>query len=323
MFKIWFERALPPQYAHFLKDSAEIIAVAANTPEDPFGALPEAQALVVGVRYEYDGAVMDQAPKLQAICRTGVGYDNIIVRDATERGIIVCNTPDAPTISTAEHTIMLMLAVTKCLKTSETAIRAGKKDLFNEFKGIELFEKSMGIVGLGRVGGHVAKIAAGLGMRVMAYDPHISAETAALKDATLVESLEELFNQADILSLHLPYTPESRHLINAETLKLMKPGSYLINCGRGGLIDEAALLEALESGHLAGVGLDVFDPEPPQVDNPLLKLEQVVATPHISSATDAGRARLWGTAINQAIQVLRGEQPPHAVNLEAWPPKRR
>jgi D-3-phosphoglycerate dehydrogenase len=175
------------------------------------------------------------------------------------------------------------------------------------------------LVGLGRIGSRVAKFAQAIGMIVSAFDPLISSERAAELGVELSPSLEALLAGSDVISLHLPATPETRRLINAERLAQMKPGAYLINAARGALIDEAAVLHALESGHLSGFGADVFDPEPPNLDNPLLYREDVVATPHIASATAASRDRLWRGAITQALQVLRGEKPPNLLNPEVWP----
>jgi phosphoglycerate dehydrogenase-like enzyme len=154
---------------------------------------------------------------------------------------------------------------------------------------------------------------------VVAYDPFVTPEQAAALGVELAPTLEALLSTADIVSLHAPYTAETRHLINAQTLAQMKPGSYLVNAARGGLVDEAALLAALESGHLAGAGLDVFDPEPPRRDHPLLLRDDVLGTGHVAGATPAGKDRLLEGALRQALQVLRGERPPYLINPEVWP----
>jgi D-3-phosphoglycerate dehydrogenase len=194
-----------------------------------------------------------------------------------------------------------------------------KINFHSEYNGLELYERRLGLIGMGRIGSRVAKIALALGMSVVGFDPFISAERANELGVELAPTLEAALHTADIVSLHLPLTPETRGLINAERLAQMKPGAILINAARGGLVDEAALFDALESGHLWGAGLDVFDPEPPSADHPLLARDDVIATPHIASGTGVGQDRLWHTAITQALQVLRGERPPHLVNPEVWP----
>jgi D-3-phosphoglycerate dehydrogenase / 2-oxoglutarate reductase len=187
------------------------------------------------------------------------------------------------------------------------------------YTAVELHGRRLGLVGMGRIGSHVARIAQGMGMEVAAYDPYLTPEKAAESRIILVDTLEALLNSADVVSLHLPLTPDNYRFMNAERFAQMKPGAIFINTARGGHVDEAALLAALESGHLFGAGLDVTDPEPPDPDNPLLHRLDTVITPHIASGTQAGKRRIYATALEQALKVLRGEQPPHMVNSEVWP----
>jgi D-3-phosphoglycerate dehydrogenase len=302
-FKIWFERAIPSRYAPMLDG----VATAASDPS-------EADGIVAGSRVAYNADFFQKAPALRVVSRTGIGYDNIRVLDATAHRIAICNAPDGPTISTAEHTIALIFAVTKKLKQCARDLTSPEKqDFFNNFEGVELAGKTLGLVGYGRIGRRVASIAKAVGMRVIVYDPFIQGDQVERS-----ASLDELLAIADVVSIHAPLTDETRHLINAGKLKSMKRGSILINCARGGIVDETALLESLESGHLLGAGLDVFEKEPPSPDHPLLSRVDVVATPHIASATDSGKDRLWTTAIAQVLQVLRGERPPHLINPEVW-----
>jgi len=267
---------------------------------------------------------MDRAPRLRVIARTGVGYDNVTVADATSRGIAACYTPDAPTIATSEHAIALLLATVKQLKRSNQAMLRGEKsDYMNEFSGMELYQHRLGLVGLGRIGGRVAQMAKALGMAVAAYDPFVTPARAAELGVELVSSLEGLLGISDVVSLHVPMGPQTRHMMNAERFAQMKPGAYLVNAARGGLVDESALLAALESGRLAGAGLDVFDPEPPPPDHPLLARGDVIATPHVGGATAEGRRRVWEGAIAQVLQVLRGERPPHLLNPEVWDKRKK
>ncbi len=310
---------MPDVYAPMLEGFAIAIGPTSADSDQPLAGLADAQAIIAGSRVRYDGALMDQAPGLRVIARSGIGIDNLSLPDATARGVAVCNAPDGPTISTAEHAIALLMAATKFLKRNENSLRDGRKhDFFGENQGLELAGQQLGLVGMGRIGSRVARVARAMDMNVVVYDPYISAERAAELGVTLVPTLEALLSTSDVVSLHLPATPETRHLINARSLARMKPGAFLINTARGALIDESALIQALDSGRLAGVGLDVFDPEPPDFENPLLHRDNVIATPHVASATGAGKDRLWRTAIAQAIQVLRGERPPHLLNPEVW-----
>ncbi len=319
MYRIWCERSVPAEFRSLL-DGVEVI----EPGEAPFSVhldnVASADAVIATARVRYDGSFMDRAPHLRVISRTGIGLDNFVIADATARGIAVCYAPDAPTISTAEHTIALLMAVARDLKRIERLAREGGPiDFHTAYQGRELNGLRLGLVGLGRIGGRVATMARGIGMEVTAFDPLVAPERARELGVALSPTLDDLLAQSDIVSLHLPLTDETRHLIDAQRLARMKQGAILINAARGGLVDEAALLDALDRGHLFGAGLDVFEQEPPRPDHPLLHRDNVVATPHIASGTAAGKVRLWTTAINQALQVLRGERPPHLVNPEVWP----
>ncbi len=323
MYRIWFERKLPQEHAHLIAGVAEPIGFAVAPADDSLAAIERADAVIASAKIVYDGALMDRAPSLKVIARTGVGYDNISVPDATARGICVCYTPDAPTISTAEHAVALMLAAVKQLKRYNRAmLEAPTADHITDYYGLELYGRRLGLVGLGRIGSRVAQFARALGMTVAAYDPFISPARAADLGVELAPSLEALLRQSDVVSLHVPAGPETRHLINAERLAQMKPGAYLVNAARGALVDEAALLEALDRGHLSGAGLDVFDVEPPPAEHPLLARDDVIATPHLAGPSPAGRQRMWEGAISQALQVLRNERPGYLLNPDVWPVRR-
>jgi phosphoglycerate dehydrogenase-like enzyme len=252
-----------------------------------------------------------------------MGTDNISLPDASARGILVCYAPQAPSISTAEHAVTLLLAVAKRLKPVGRSLQQGEKtDYFTDYDGIELHGLTLGLVGIGHIGGRVAGIARALGMSVVAFDPYAPNDRARALGVELAPDLDALLQTADAISLHAPLTAETRHLIDAHTLARCKHGVILVNTARGGLVDEAALLAALEQGRVRGAGLDVFETEPPSPDNPLLQRDDVVATPHIAGATGASKDRLWRTAITQALQVLREERPPHLANPEVWLAKR-
>jgi len=322
-FRFWFERQLPSEYAELLEGSAVIIGNEESS-RARLDAIVDAHAIVASARVRYDGDLMDQIPGLRVISRTGMGLDNVVIDDATARGIAVCNVPDGPTVSTAEHTIALMLAVAKELAPAGRALREGRGDYFNEYQGIELAGLRLGVVGFGNIGSRVAALAKALDMDVIVYDPFVDAAEMAALGVECATDLDTLLATADVVSLHAPLTDATRLMIDQRALARMKRGSILVNAARGGLVDEPALLAALESKHLRGAGLDVFQTEPPDPKDQLLWRDDVVATPHVAGATGASRDRLWRTAIAQALQTLRGERPPHLVNpasingLETW-----
>ncbi len=259
---------------------------------------------------------MDLAPDLRVISRTGIGYEKVDVAAATERGIAVCNTPDAPTISTAEHAAALMLAVAKNVKRSESELKGGGSDFYARHTGIELEGLTLGLVGFGRIARRFAMIARGLGMDIAAFDPYLGA--AEFRDTIRCDTVEQLAATSDVLSLHIPLTADNANLVDADLLAAMKPGSVLINTARGGLVDLAALEASLDSGHIFGAGLDVTDPEPLSPDHPLLHRLDVVVTPHVAAGTTGAKRRIFHTAFDQVMQVLNGAKPPYLVNPEVW-----
>ena len=322
MPKIWFEAKVPDEFRDMFEDVACGIAPGDQVANDPFHRLDEADAVMAGGR-TYDGAAMDRAPRLLIIARTGVGYDKVDVDAATARNIAVANAPDAPTVSTAEQAVTLMMTVARNIKrvTNELdrMLESGvRKNLWGEYVALEMDQKQLGLVGLGRIGGHVSGIARAIGMKVVAYDPYISDDRFQQLGVDKANSLPELLGASDFVSLHLPLNDKTCQIMNAEHFDQMKPGAVFINVSRGGHVDETALAAALDRGHLFGAGLDVTDIEPPTADNPLLGRDNVVITPHVASATVVGKRRLVVHALEQALQVLRGEQPPHLINPEVW-----
>ena len=319
MFRIWFERDMPDHVAATIAALATPIGPGTATPADLLSSVGEADAIIASSLVTYDRTAMDRAPSLRVIARTGIGVDKIDLGAATGRGIAVCNTPDAPTISTAEHTITLMLSVGKRVPGAQAALRNGGRDFFGSHEGREVSGKVLGLVGVGRIGATVARMARGLSMTVIAHDPYVEATALSEAGIRTVDTLDQLLAEADVVSLHLPLTSETEYLINAERITLMKPGAILVNTARGGLVDHDAMLVALDSGRLFGAGLDVTDPEPLPPNHPLLHRDDVVVTPHVAAATVAGKARLYESAVTQALQVLRGEYPKHLVNPDVWP----
>ncbi len=319
MFKIWFD-APPPSSCQALLEGVEVLE-----PSSGLERSAEAEAFICPGNVRYDGARMDLAPKLRVIARLGVGYENIDVAAASARRIPVVYAPDASTVSTAEHTWALILAVAKKVIPANRTLRAAGWDAWfqAEGPGLELFGRTLGVVGLGRIGSRVAQIGRAFEMHVLAFDPYATHNHAESLGVALVPSLEILLGEADIVSLHAPATAEARRMMDAQRFAQMKPGAIFVNVSRGALVDEAALIDALRRGHLAGAGLDVFAEEPISPDHPLLAFDNVVVSPHIASYTTAGHHRIWETTIRQALQVLRGERPPHLLNPEIWASRRR
>ena len=319
---IWFERKPPAVVLSMIAGVATELGRLADSPGDPFSGAAEADAVLAG-GMALDGATMDRAPRLRIIARNGIGYDNVDVQAATKRGILVCNAPDAPTVSTAEHAIMLLMATTKELRIVDHRMRAGQcRDFFSVNNALELAGLRLGLVGMGRIGARVARFGQAIDMDVSAYDPALDPARFAELGVRRVTTLEQLLAESDVVSLHLPATPETRNLMNATRIDGMKAGAVLINASRGALIDEDALLAALKSGHLRGAGLDVYQVEPPAPDHPLLQLDNVIATPHVASATTVGRLRLWTAAAEQILEFFAGRRPKHLINAEVWDARR-
>ncbi len=323
MYKIWFEGAVLDDYRHMFERVAQGIGPGEQVERDPYHNLELAHAVLAGGRV-YDAAALERAPRLLLISRSGVGYDTVDVAAASARDIAVVNAPDAPTVSTAEQAVTLMMTVARGIKRVENELnrmlQTGRPTRFRaNYVAYELDKKRLGLVGLGRIGGHVAGIARAIGMKVAAYDPYIADERFRELGVEKAPSLDSLLSGADVVSLHLPLTEETYKLMNAQRFAQMKPGAIFVNVSRGGHVDEAALTAALDSGRLFGAGLDVTDPEPPLAGNPLLGRDNVVITPHVASATVVGRRRLVVHAMEQIVQVLQGERPPHLINPEVWP----
>jgi phosphoglycerate dehydrogenase-like enzyme len=264
--------------------------------------LDRADAVIAGATRPWNAATFALAPRLTVISRVGVGYDNVDLAAAASAGVIVCNTPTAPMVSTAEHTMALLLAVTKQLPQHSERARQG---LSGEPAGrsLELEGRVLGLVGIGRIASRVAVAAQALGMQVIATDPGV--DEAPVAGIELV-ALGDLLARSDVVSLHAPALPATIHMIDAGALAAIKPGAYLVNCARGVLVDHDALLDAIDRGHLAGAALDVTEPEPLPAGHPLLERANVLVTPHIASATVAGRRRLYEHSIENALSVLAG-----------------
>jgi D-3-phosphoglycerate dehydrogenase len=277
-------------------------------------ALAEADAIVIRSGTQLTAEVLRDQSRLKAIVRAGVGVDNIDVPAATRQGIVVMNTPGGNTVSTAEHTLAMILALSRNIPQAHASLKAGKWDR-GKFTGTQLEGKTLGIVGLGRVGLAVAKRAQGFGMKVVGFDPFLSVERALELGVESVPRLDDLWGRCDYLTLHTPLSDETRNLINARALAQMKPGVRIINCARGGLIDEPALVEALNAGQVAGAAIDVFEPEPPPADHPLVNHSQVIVTPHLGASTEEAQVSVAVEAARLLIDFFQRGQVRFSVNM--------
>jgi len=271
-------------------------------------------ALVVRSETKANAKVIEAAHKLKLIGRAGVGVDNVDVDAATRRGIIVMNTPGGNTISTAEHAFSLMVSTARNIPQADASVKSGKWDR-KTFVGVELYNKTLAILGMGRIGTEIARRAIAFGMRVLAYDPYLSPSRARSLQVELVEKLDDILPQADFITMHMPLTAETKYMLNKERLAKTKKGVRIVNCARGGLIEEAALIDALRSKHVAAAALDVFEKEPLPADVPLRELPNLVLTPHLGASTAEAQE---GVGIEIAEQIkaalLHGEIR-NAVNM--------
>jgi D-3-phosphoglycerate dehydrogenase len=271
-------------------------------------------AIVVRSATKLDASLIERAERLRVIGRAGVGLDNVDVDAATRRGIVVANTAESTVISAAEHTIALLFALARNVPQAQAALAAGTWAR-ERFAGVELAGKTLGVVGLGRIGRQVARRGLGLGMRVVAYDPFVAAERFRELGVEPAATLDDVFAAADIVTLHLPLNDQTRHLLDADAFARMRGGVRIINAARGGLVDEAALVDALRSGKVAGAALDVFETEP--YSGPLLGLDQVVTTPHLAGSTTEAQDRAGVMIAEQVVAALDGQIVQTAVNIPA------
>jgi D-3-phosphoglycerate dehydrogenase/(S)-sulfolactate dehydrogenase len=286
-------------------------------PEELEALIAEYEGLAVRSATKVTARVLDKAARLRVVGRAGVGVDNVDLNAATRRGVVVMNTPGGSAVTVAELTLAHMLALARHVAQATASVKAGKWEK-KRFQGHELSGKTLGVVGIGNIGSVVVERCRGLRMWVVAYDPFISPDAAAKLGVTLV-SLDELWAQADVISLHVPLTDQTRNLVDAKALAKMKKGALLVNCARGGVIDEAALAAALASGHLGGAALDVFEKEPPAPDNPLLKLDTFVCTPHLGASTEEAQAAVAVAVAEQIAEYLTQGVARNAVNLPSVP----
>jgi D-3-phosphoglycerate dehydrogenase len=276
------------------------------SPEDLMKSLAGVQAIIVRGRTKVTADVFAAAPDLKVVGRAGVGVDNIDLKAAKAKNVVVVNAPQSTTLAVAEHTIALLLSLARQIPLADSGLRKGEW-LKKKLEGFELAGKTLGIIGMGRIGSAVAARATAFGMTCVGYDPQLSNDEIAKRGAQPAD-LDTVLRRADVLTLHVPLTPETRGMISAEKLGQMKRGAYIVCTARGNLIDETALLAALESGQIAGAALDVFATEP-VTDSPLVKHPKVVCTPHVAAQTAEAQERAARDIAEEILTVLKGETP--------------
>ena len=301
-----------------LKSEAEVVYL----PQLPGRTLTDeiGEAHAVAVRVAKIGRdLLEQAKNLLIIAKHGVGYDNIDVETATQKRIVVVNTPEANAESVAEHNLGLMLSLAKKLCTSDRVLREDGLERREDYIGTELKDKKLGLIGLGRIGSELArKCRIAFNMNIISYDPYVPKEKADRLGYTKVEKLGDVLQEADYVVICVPLTKETTNLIGSRELGLMKTHAFLVNSSRGGIVDEAALYDHLMKGKIAGAAMDVFLQEPPLPDHPLLSLDNFVATPHIAGMTVEAMTRMAITVAEEILRVFRGERPKYPVNPQVY-----
>lgn len=298
------------------KENFEVRELPGLKEEELMKEIPSYDALIIRSGTKVTSRVIEKAKRLKVIGRAGTGIDNIDIETATRKGIMVMNTPEGNTISAAEHTIALLLALSRNIPQAYLSLKQGKWER-KKFMGTEVYGKVLGIIGLGRIGSEVAKRARGLGMKVLAYDPFISPEKAEEMGVTLLP-LKELLPRVDWLTVHTPLTPQTRHLLGRKELSLLKKGVGVINCARGGIIDEKALYEVIKEERIKGAALDVFEEEDPTKIS-LLELNSVIGTPHLGASTLEAQKRVSVDICSQVADALKGRGIRNAINVPAFP----
>ena len=324
----WFDDGKRPNVADSLEKERDITLhrLVFNGPKsDNWGAMSASHAYCITStrqelpeEYRCNAALIERCPDLLAVSTSGAGYDTVDVAACTAAGVLVVNQSGGNADAVAEHTVAMMLSLTKNIPQTDRSVRAGKRAPRESFKGWNARGRTVGVVGIGNVGSRVARICGlGLQMKVLACDPYLTAEQVQARGATKVD-LATLLAESRFVSIHCPYDDETRNMIGARELNAMQAGSYLITTARGGIVDENALAKALESKHIAGAGVDVWIEEPPPLTHPLLAFDNLIATYHTAGITHDSRNNMADWNAQQLAGILRGERPPRLINPDAW-----
>jgi len=317
--KVLINKPIHSDAIALLSQEVEVITPFQASAAEIVQMLPEMQGMILCAGMKMQAKEMEIAKNIEVIGRHGAGLDIVDVAEATHRKIPVVFTPMGPTESTAEHAFLLMMAAARKLTYLDRETRKGNFHVRDEVVGFELDNASVGVVGFGHIGKRFAEMCRdALHMKVFVFDPFISRDKVENWGAIYMDNMLEMAKEVDIISLHVPATAETNHLIDAKVLEALGPGGFLINASRGPVVDEKALIAALQNNTIAGAAVDVFDPEPPKTDNPLFQLDNIVLTPHLASFTDQGRRRMGMMVAEDVLRVLRGEKPMYPANPELF-----
>lgn len=320
MYKVLVSDPLSKEGLEILEKAKDIeVDVKTGLKEDELvSIIGEYDALIVRSQTKATANVINAAEGLQVIGRAGVGLDNVDIEAATKKGIVVMNAPGGNTVSTAEHTMAMMMALSRNIPQADASLKKGEWDS-KRFKGVELCGKVLGIIGLGRIGSYVAKLAKAFNMNIIAYDPFISKDKAARMEIELAEK-DEVLKRSDYITFHVPLSDETRHIIGEREFGIMKPGVRIINCARGGIIDEDALCKAMTEDKVAGCALDVYENEPPK-DSPLMELSNFIGVPHLGASTVEAQINVGVEMAHQVVDALSGGPVRNAVNIHQVDPE--
>lgn len=315
--KFVMTQAVCPQGMELLKDKATVYVADNADPNNYLDQMQDADALIVRIA-KCDAKAIAGSPNLKVIGRTGVGYDSVDVAEATKRGIPVVITPGANNRSVAEHAVAMMFALAKNLYEGQKEMCAGNWKIRDAKKAFELEGKTVGVIGLGAIGRETAKICQGCGMKIAGYDPFLPKEKIEALGAAYYASYDDLLKISDIVTIHVPLTEDTRNMIARAQLEMMKPTALLINCSRGGIVNEADLVEALKNGVIAGAGTDVYCNEPPKVSDPLLNCPNLIVSPHSAAQTREAVIKMAQMCVNGCLAVCRGEKWPYVADKSVY-----
>ncbi len=295
-----------------LKEVAEVVVDTSITPEELANTIHEYNGIIVRSRTKLTADIIEKADNLQIIARAGVGVDNIDLNAATEKGIMVVNSPESTSVTVAEHTMGLILSMARKISIADKSVKEGKWEK-KKFMGVELRNKTLGVIGMGRIGSQVVNRCKAFGMDAMAYDPYLPEEVAMQMGVELTD-LDTVLKNSDFITIHVPLTPETKHSISTEQFELMKDTAFIVNCARGGVIDEDALYEALLNDKIGGAALDVYEEEPPE-DSKLFELDNIVLTPHIAASTKEAQRDAAIIVADEIIDLAKGNTPKNVLNM--------
>ena len=296
-----------------LKEVAEVVVDTSITPEELADTIHEYDGIIVRSRTKLTADLIKKADNMKIIARAGVGVDNIDLNAATEKGIMVVNSPESTSVTVAEHTMGLILSMARKISIADKSVKEGKWEK-KKFMGVELRNKTLGVIGMGRIGSQVVNRCKAFGMDAMAYDPYLPEEVAKQMGVELTD-LETVLKNADFITIHVPLTPETKHSISAEQFEIMKDTAYIVNCARGGIIDEDALYDALVNNKIGGAALDVYEEEPPAEDSKLFELDNIVLTPHIAASTKEAQRDAAIIVADEIIELANGKAPRNVLNM--------